>query len=255
MSKALKAFLLFVSLIILIQIFYLVETDTDFFSSTRYFPYGYAVHIVYYLSFLVVTFLFVGKFDFKAVGLKRVVSWRKFLITGMFLALLGVVLKIVFIQGTFGQSSYAVPYYLLVPAFLILGSLIGLAEESAFRGYILKNFLEKYKPLTAILFASLLFGVYHTNFLNLNYYTMPFWSLYVGQALTGGLIMASLFYKTGGNLVASMAYHSTNIIMGQTILWMSVPTANYVLAIEILINIVLVVILKFLPIMASNNKS
>jgi membrane protease YdiL (CAAX protease family) len=246
-SKILKSLLLFLSLTILIQVFYAVSTHTDFFSSTRYFPYGYAVHITYYLSFLVVTFLFVGKFDFGAVGLKRVAAWRKYLLVGMFLALLGAGLKIVFVPGTFGQSFYAVPYYILVPAYLVLGTLIGLAEESAFRGYILKNFLEKYKPLTAILFASILFGIYHINFPNLNVYTLLFWTLYAGQALTGGLIMASLFYKTGGNLVASIAYHSTNIIIGQIILWMPVLNASYVLAIEIVINIALVAIVNFLP--------
>jgi len=246
-SKTLKSLLLFVSLTILIQIFYAVQTRTDFFSSTRYFPYGYAVHITYYVSFLIVTFLFVGKFGFGAVGLKGVNSWRKYLLIGTFLALLGAALKVVFLPGTFDQSFYDVPYYLLVPAFLFLGILIALAEESAFRGYILKNFLEKYKPITAILFASVLFGVYHINFPNLNYYTLSFWALYAAQALTGGLIMASLFYKTGGNLVASVAYHSTNIIVGQIILWMPSVTASYVLAVEIGINIALVVILKFLP--------
>jgi membrane protease YdiL (CAAX protease family) len=246
-SKIIKSILLFIFLTILIQVFYAVSTNTTFFSSTLYFPYGYAVHIIYYLSFLVVTFLFVGKFDFSGVGLKRVASWRKYLLIGMFLALLGAGLKIFFVQGSFGPSFYSVPYYLLVPAFLVLGTLIGVAEESAFRGYILKNFLEKYKPLTAILFASILFGAYHINSVNLNYYTLPFWSLYVMQAFTGGLIMASLFYKTGGNLVASIAYHSTNIIVGQIILWMPILSATYVLAIEIGINIVLVVIINYLP--------
>jgi uncharacterized protein len=200
------------------------------------------------MSFLVITFFFVGKFDFSAVGLKRVASWRKFLLIGMVLALLGAGLKILLVQGTFGQSFYAVPYYFLVPAFIVLGTLIALAEESAFRGYIFKNFLQRYKPLTAILFASILFGIYHLNFPNLNYYNLSFWALYVVQAFTGGLIMASLFYKTGYNLVAPIAYHSTNIILGQIILWMPTADASYVLAVETLINIVLVVIVKFLPI-------
>ncbi len=100
----------------------------------------------------------------------------------MFLALLMLGLKVVFVNGTFGQSFYNVPYYVLVPAFLVLGTLIGLAEESAFRGYLLKNFLERYKPFPAILFAVFLFGIYHINYMNLNYYTAEFWGLYALQA-------------------------------------------------------------------------
>jgi membrane protease YdiL (CAAX protease family) len=201
---------------------------------------------------LIVTFLFVGKFDFGAVGLKSVTSWGKYLLIGILLALLGAGLKIIFLPGTLGQSFYVAPYYLLLPAFIVLGTLIAIAEESAFRGYLLKNFLENYKPLTSILFTSVLFGTYHINFPNLNYYTLSFWTLYAAQALTGGLIMASLFYKTKRNLVGSVTYHSTNIMIGQIILWMPSVTASYVLAVEIGINIALVAILKFLPITAPN---
>lgn len=245
MSKVQKALLLFISLTSLIQVFYVIETKIDFFSSVRYFPYGYLTHLVYYSSFLAVTFLFVGKFDFKAIGLKRMASWKKFLSVGIFLALLGAGLRIVFVQGTFGQSFYSVPYYILVPSFLILGTLIGLAEESAFRGYILKNFLEKNRPLSAILLSSFLFGIYHINYLGLNLYNLLFWFLYMVQAFTGGIIMALLFYKTSCNLMASAAYHSTNIIIANAIFWTAAPTANYVLAIEIMINVALAVIVKF----------
>jgi hypothetical protein len=64
--------------------------------------------------------------------------------------------------------------------------------------------------------------------------------------------MASLFYKTKRNLVGSVAYHSTNIIVGQIILWMPSVTASYVLAVEIGINIALAALLKFLPITDPN---
>jgi membrane protease YdiL (CAAX protease family) len=180
--------------------------------------------------------------------MKRIASWQKFLAVGILLAVLGAALKIGFVQGTFGQSFYSVPYYVILPAFLLLGILIALAEESAFRGFVFKNFSEKLTLLVAILSASFLFGVYHVNFSDLNLYTLPFWTLYFSQALTGGLIMITLFYNTGNNLVAPIGYHATNIIIGQAVFWTPIVNTNLVLAIEIAINIALFTIVKFIPI-------
>ena len=253
-SNILKSTLLFVCVTILIQVFYAITARSDL-STTRYFPYGYIIHLLYYLSVLVVTFLFVGKFAFGAAGLKCVVSWKKYLLIGLVFALLGFLLKILIVQGTLGRSYYDLPYYLLVPAFVPLGLLIGLAEESAFRGYILKNFLERCKPGLATLFSSFLFGIYHINFLDLSSYTLPFWTFYVAQAFTGGIIMAMLYYKTGGNLLGSVAYHSSNIVIGQMILWMPVADAKYLLGAETTINILLIIILKFLPIDAQKDNA
>ena len=243
----LKSLLLFVSLTILIQFFYAVSTQTSFFSATQYLPVGYAIHLSYYLLFLAVTFLFVGNFDFGAIGIKRTAPWKKFLFIALALALLGATLKVVLVQGTFSEGFYSVPYYVLVPAFLALGILIGLAEELAFRGYILRNLLDSYGPTAAILLSSLLFGIYHINILDFNYYTAPFWFLYVVQAFTGGLVMATLFYKTNRNLIGSITYHSSNIILGQIILWTPQATVTYLLGVETVINLILLAILRFLP--------
>jgi membrane protease YdiL (CAAX protease family) len=237
--------MLFVIVTILIQVFYVITAKSDL-STTQYFPYGYIVHISYYLSFLAAMLLFIGKFDFGELGLRREASWTRFLLIGLVFALLGYGLKTVVIQGTFGDSFYNLPYYLLVPAFIFLGLLIGLAEESAFRGYILKAYLEKYTPASAILFSSFLFGIYHINFLDLNYHTLVFWSLYVVQAFTGGILMATLSYKTGGNLISSINYHSSNVIIGQIILWTPLVSAQYLLEMETIINVVLTATLYML---------
>ena len=126
--------------------------------------------------------------------------------------------------------------------------MIAIAEESVFRGFILKNFLEKYRPLFAILLSCFLFGIYHVNYVGLNFYNSFFWTLYVVQAFTGGLIMALIFYKTRGNLVGSIAYHSTNIVSGQIFLWTPIVSTNYLLGVEIIINLALVLAIYFLPI-------
>jgi membrane protease YdiL (CAAX protease family) len=238
-SSVLKAVLLFVTVTVLIQGFYTVENKTSLFQTGQYFPLGYIVHVFYYLAILAMTFLFLGKISLAELGLKRIAGWKRYLMVGVALALVGFLLRVLLVRGTFGSSPYPVPYYLLVPAFVFLGLLIGLAEESAFRGFILGTFLEKHKPLRAILFSSFLFGVYHVNFLGLSLYNSVFWTLYVVQAFTGGIIMALLYYKTGGNLLGSVAYHSTNIIGGQVVLWASIANVTYLLGVETVINLAL----------------
>jgi membrane protease YdiL (CAAX protease family) len=141
-----KAFLLFITATIFIQIFYAVMTNLNLYSEGLYFPFGYIVHISYYLAIFLVTFLFVGKLDFSAIGLKRTTMWRRFLLTGLSFGLIFHAMRTIFIQGTFSLSyshhSYFLPLELFVPAYILLGLLIGLAEESAFRGFVLNNFLK-----------------------------------------------------------------------------------------------------------------
>jgi membrane protease YdiL (CAAX protease family) len=236
--------MLFITTAIQIQVFYAVMANQNLYVDERYFPYGYAVHLAYYSSIFLVTFLFVGRIDFSAIGLKRDTSWKKYLTIGLVFGLLFYTLKTLVIQGEFNRSYY-LPLELYVPAFIFLGLLIGLAEESIFRGFILDSFLRSYTPLLAVLVSSLLFGIYHVNFLDLNF---SWWSYYVLQALSGGLILSVLYIKTGRNLIAPIAYHSTNIIIGQIIPWTTQVSGQHTLIIQSVINLALVALLVFLPI-------
>jgi len=164
--------------------------------------------------------------------------------------LLFYILKILFIQGELGRSYY-LPIELQIPAYVFLGLLIGLAEESAFRGYILDSFLKNYKPLIAVLISSLLFGIYHVNFFDLNF---SWWTYYIVQAFTGGLIISVLYIKTGRNLIAPITYHSANIIIGQLIPWTTPVSGEYLLTVQSIINLVLASILVFLPIFRTDAK-
>ncbi len=231
------------------QIFYAVMSKWDLFSDARYFPYGYIVQTAYYSSLFIVTLLFVGKLDFGLIGLKLGGSWKLFFVIGLVFALVNLGVKIVVLPGRFTLSyffhSYNVPLILYIADYVLLGILIGMAEESAFRGYILGNFLDRYRQFVAVFASAVLFGVYHMNFLDLNY---SFWSLYVVQALTGGIFMALLFFKTGGNLFGPIAYHSGQIVIGQLIPWTASVTTEYLLLIAAIINIAQTVVLFFLPI-------
>ncbi len=253
-SKILKSVLLFVVAVILIQVFYVVTSRLDLFAEGRYFPYGYIVHILYYLSLFGATFLFVGKFDFAAVGLKRVAFWKFYLQIGIGFALLNFAIKAFVFPATIGQN-YTIPVELYIPAYVLLGFMISLAEESAFRGYILRDFLQKYGVAIAILASSILFGVYHIDFVDLNYFNLYHWFWYVVQAFTGGIFMALLYYKTGGNIIAPIAYHSANIIIGQALLWTPLVNTEYLLAVESVINLLQVALLILIPIKKSNEKT
>jgi len=245
-----KALALFITTTVFIQIFYAVMANQNLYANERYYPYGYTVHIAYYCAIFLATFLFVGKIDFSAIGLKSGKSWKKYFSIGLVFGLLFYVLKTLVIQGEFSRNYY-LPLELYIPAYIVLGLLIGLAEESAFRGYILDSFLKNYKPLLAVLVSSLLFGIYHVNFFDLNF---SWWTYYVLQAFTGGLIMSVLYIKTGRNLVAPVAYHSTNIIIGQLIPWTTQVGGEYLLTIQSIINLVLASLLVSLPMFKIDSK-
>ena len=77
----------FLIVTILMQVFYAVMASFNL-SQQPYFPKGYVVHIVFYTSILFVSFFFVGKLDFAALGLKLASFWRSYLLVGLIFALL-----------------------------------------------------------------------------------------------------------------------------------------------------------------------
>lgn len=250
-AGVIKALLLFVTATALIQVFYIVTANLNLFADGRYFPYGYAVHILYYFGLFLVVFLFAGKSDFSAIGLKRMLAWKKYILTGVLFGLLFQAMRVIAVQGTFSRS-YSLPLEFYVPAYILLALLIGLAEESAFRGFILGKFLESYKPILAILVTSFLFGIYHVDFSNFDF---SWWTWYVMQAFTGGLIMSILYYKTGRNLIAPITYHATNIILVNTFPWTALVSGQYLLTVQSIINLGLAAILVFLPVGALKSTS
>ncbi|MCD8293439.1 MAG: CPBP family intramembrane metalloprotease [Prevotellaceae bacterium] len=70
-------------------------------------------------------------------------------------------------------------------------------EELLFRGAVTKELLKRYKPLAALLFSGLLFGVFHIN---------P--AQVVGAALIG-FLLAWVYYRTG-SVVCGIVIHVLN---------------------------------------------
>lgn len=239
-SKILKSFLLFLFALILMQVYYMVNVAFNLW--VEYYPLGYFVHVIFYASIFIVTILFVGKLNLASLGLKLAASWRRYTLFGLVFALFHIGVRMLVVKGTF-HRIYPLPLMLYVPTYIFLGLLIGLAEETAFRGYILKNLLELDNCMVAILLSSTLFGVYHIYFAGSG--TLAWWALYVVQSLTAGIFMGLLYYKTGCNLLGSIIYHSTLIAIGHIIPWTPLSNPQYQLGVSTIINLIQTVILSF----------
>ncbi len=65
-------------------------------------------------------------------------------------------------QSLIQPLIFSVGYGVLsVPYVLVLALVIGLAEECSFRGYILRNLRGSFSEGKAVLYSSVLFGLYH----------------------------------------------------------------------------------------------
>jgi membrane protease YdiL (CAAX protease family) len=95
-----------------------------------------------------------------------------------------------------GQAKF--PGYNLF-SFLDVAAAAPVLEELFFRGIILSGLIKQYKPIHAIAFSSLLFGLAHL---------YP-WTIII--TFTGGCILGWIFYKTG-SLATCIVIHSLNNI-------------------------------------------
>lgn len=67
-------------------------------------------------------------------------------------------------------------------------------EEVLFRGTVTKLLLQKYNPMKAIIISALIFGIFHLN------------PAQIIPAFVGGLVLASLYYRTG-SLIPGIILH------------------------------------------------
>jgi len=247
-KRLLKIILLFISVTIVVQIYYVATARFNLWF--QYFPWGYTLQIIIYASIFALAILFVGKFDLPYLGIQFRKSWIRYALLGFVFALFHSGARMLFIEGHY-YRSYPIEPELYIPAFIILGLVIGLSEESVFRGYILKNLLkfiekthitERYKPIISILLSSILFGVYHIYFIGSG--NLVWWLLYVLQAFTAGIFISLLYLDTECNLISPIIYHSFIIILVNIIPWTPISGAYYRLIITTLLNIVQIVLIK-----------
>ena len=106
---------------------------------------------------------------------------------------------------------------LSIPYNFSLAITVGFVEETVFRGYILRNLGRVYSDAKAIIYSSILFGVYHispvlaltstTTALD----TVAYWTLYALAAVLVGLFLGVFYISSQKTTVGTITYHSFSI--------------------------------------------
>ncbi len=209
-----KAILLFTVLFVTWQVLYPLGLDTLL---------GYAIVLA-----VVAGFLALDKQSLAKVGLRRPSGWRNYIGIGCVLA--AIFVMYLFVLGSVLYSNvppslsrpeiFSVGAGVLsVPYVLVLALTIGLVEETSFRGYILRNLRSSFSERKAVLYSSILFGLYHISFFYI--YTTPlppsqaftYWSSFILYAFVTGVFLGYLYLNTRQTIIGPVAFHSSGIFL------------------------------------------
>ncbi|MEM3873769.1 MAG: CPBP family glutamic-type intramembrane protease [Candidatus Bathyarchaeia archaeon] len=86
-------------------------------------------------------------------------------------------------------------------------------------------------------FSSMLFGLYHINYISLVLNFSPletlFQTAYVFQSFTAGLFLAYLYYQAKGNIISPLSCHFSQMFFNIPFLWIETPPATQIILLGI----------------------
>jgi len=183
---------------------------------SRYWLFSYLIVFT-----VAVCFFILDKQRINDLGLRRTKAWKRYIIIGFILAAFYNIYWIVvglpiFSIGPMWHAQYG---FFTVPYNFSLALIIGFVEETSFRGYILRNFSKIYSSRRAIIYSSILFGLYH---LSLVYIfisptsmleTIGYWSLFVLAAILIGFFLGLFYIYTEKTIIGVLTYHTASIFI------------------------------------------
>lgn len=207
-----KAILLFLVLFLTWQILYLV---TLIFPSLDWLL-AYSIVLVVAICFFVL-----DKQNASDLGLKKTQLWVKYVIIGfvfavvytLYWAALGVPIFSAGSKQVVQHGMFTIPYNAL------FALVVGLVEETSFRGYILRKLCKAYSTTKAITYSSILFGLYHLSLVLAfsstmsAFETFSYWTLFVLAAVLIGIFLGYLYVSTQKTTIGTMTYHSFSIFL------------------------------------------
>lgn len=181
--------------------------------------------LAYIIVFVVeVCFFILNRQKASDLGFTKTKAYKKRVAVGLMFAVFYNLYLIVIGTAMFSLEQPLTMQYELSTIFYnaFLALTIGVVEESAFRGYILRNLAKAYSNDKAIAYSSLLFGIYHLSFVYI--FTSPmsidalfFWAVFVLFAFFSGLFLGYFYVNSDKTTVGTIAYHSATIFIGSSI--------------------------------------
>jgi membrane protease YdiL (CAAX protease family) len=173
---------------------------------------------------VVTCFFLLDKQKMSDLGLKKPLLWKRYVMIGFGFAVLviivwfGISLPLPFTaHEIFGHGILSIPYNAL------FALVVGLVEETSFRGYILGNLRKVCSNTKAITYSALLFGLYHVSIVLILLSATPapnpftYWSSYVLFTFVVGLFLGYFCVNSGGTIIGTVTHHSSHIFLSSLI--------------------------------------
>jgi membrane protease YdiL (CAAX protease family) len=241
--------ILFLLLTGLLQVFWFVSTRFNLF--VKYYPLGFIVHVLVYLSELALLCVYVKalrKGSFYQLGFGKVRRWKAYVAVGFVLAVFHNTISFTVSATLIGlKYGYILPFYVHVPLYFAFALLMSISEEGIFRGCILGQLSRRYDVTKATVISSTFFGLYHIYYIPLLFpgdaLETLFQASYAFHSFTAGLFLAYFYHKTGGNILGPITYHFCSIFFNIPFLWTEVTPIAKIGAQQLSSGLILIQIL------------
>ena len=154
------------------------------------------------------------------LGLRKPLFWKRYIVIGFVFAVLVILfwfLGLLLLPATIHEIfRYGILSILYNALFALI---VGLIEETSFRGYILGNLRKVCCDTKAIIYSAILFGLYHVSIVLILLAQTPapnpftYWSSYVLFTFVVGLFLGYFCLNSEGTIIGTMTHHSSHIFL------------------------------------------
>jgi len=174
---------------------------------------------------VVVCFFIFDKQKISSLGFKKPTLWKRYIAIGLVSAVLIISFWVLVSSLLLTTAPAQVLQYGIanIPYNILFAFVVGLVEETSFRGYILRNLGKVYATTRAITYSSVLFGLYHISFVSIFLsttspsQTFTYWSSYALFAFVVGLFLGYFYVNAEQTTIGTITQHSSHIFLSSLV--------------------------------------